>query len=38
MWDAIRENINISAKECVGHCEAKRHEPWFDEECSKLVY
>jgi hypothetical protein len=20
-WDAIRENIKISAKECIGHCE-----------------
>jgi hypothetical protein len=24
-WDAIRENIKISAKECIGHCAAKRH-------------
>jgi hypothetical protein len=36
-WDTIRENIKMSAKECIGHCEAKRHKPWFDEECSKLV-
>jgi hypothetical protein len=36
-WDAIRENIKISAKDCIGHCEAKRHKPLFDEECSKLV-
>jgi hypothetical protein len=36
-WDAIRENIKMSAKECIGHCEAKCHKPWFDEECSKLV-
>jgi hypothetical protein len=36
-WDTITENIQISAKECVSHCEAKRHKPWFDEECSKLV-
>jgi hypothetical protein len=36
-WDAIRENIKISAKECIGHYETKRHKPWFDEECSKLV-
>jgi hypothetical protein len=35
--DAIRENIKISARECIGHCEAKRHKPWFDEECLKLV-
>jgi DNA repair ATPase RecN len=36
-WDAIKENTKICAKECIGHCEAKRHKPWFDEECSKLV-
>jgi hypothetical protein len=35
-WDAIRKNIKISAKECISHCEAKRHKPWFDKECSKL--
>jgi hypothetical protein len=23
--------------ESIGHCEAKRHKPWLDEECSKLV-
>jgi hypothetical protein len=33
----IRENIKITAKECIGHCEARRHKPWFDEECSKSV-
>jgi hypothetical protein len=36
-WDAVTENIKISAKGCIGHCEAKRHKPWFDEECLKLV-
>jgi hypothetical protein len=36
-WDAIGENIKISAKVCIGHCEAKHHKPWFDEECSELV-
>jgi hypothetical protein len=36
-WDAIRENIIISVKECIGHCGAKRHKLWFDEECLKLV-
>jgi hypothetical protein len=35
-WDAVRENIKISAKECIGQCEAKRHKPRFDE-CLKLV-
>jgi hypothetical protein len=36
-WDAIRENIKIYAKECIYYCEAKRHKPWFDEECSQLI-
>jgi hypothetical protein len=36
-WDTIRENIKISAKESIGHCEAKHQKPWFDEECLKLV-
>jgi hypothetical protein len=36
-WETIRENIKISAKECIGHCEGKRHNTWFDEECLKLV-
>jgi hypothetical protein len=34
--DTIKENIKICDKECISHCEAKRHKPWFDEECSKL--
>jgi hypothetical protein len=36
-WDNIRENIKISAEESLGYCESKHREPWFDEECSKLV-
>jgi hypothetical protein len=36
-WEAIRENIKISAEDCIGHCEAKHHKPWFDEERLKLV-
>jgi hypothetical protein len=36
-WDTIRENIKISAKEYICHCKAKRHKPWFDEECLKSV-
>jgi hypothetical protein len=37
MGHYIRENIKISAKECIGQCEAKHHKPWFEEECLKLV-
>jgi hypothetical protein len=35
-WE-IRENKNNSAKESLGFCELKKHKPWFDEACSKLV-
>jgi hypothetical protein len=31
------ENINISAKESLGYFELKKHKPWFDEGCSKLL-
>jgi hypothetical protein len=37
VWEMIRENINISAKESLGYCELKKHKPWFDQACSKLV-
>jgi hypothetical protein len=36
-WEAIRENIKISAKESLGYYEMKKHKPWFDEGCSKLL-
>jgi hypothetical protein len=36
-WDAVRENITISAKESIGCRESKHHKPSFDEECSTLV-
>jgi hypothetical protein len=26
-----------TAEECISHCEAKHHKPWFEEECSKVV-
>jgi hypothetical protein len=32
-WEAIRENIKISAKESVGYHELKKPKPWFDEGC-----
>jgi hypothetical protein len=38
IWETIRENIKISAKETLGHYEMKKHKPWFDEECSKLLH
>jgi hypothetical protein len=36
-WETIRENINISAKESLYYFEMKKHKPWFDEGCSKLL-
>jgi hypothetical protein len=35
--ETIRENIQISAKESLGYFELKKHKPWFDEGCSKLL-
>jgi hypothetical protein len=36
-WERIKENINILAKESLGYCELKKHKPWFDQACSKLL-
>jgi hypothetical protein len=30
-WEAIRENIKISAREVLGCYELKKHKIWFDE-------
>jgi hypothetical protein len=37
IWVTNRENIKISAKEGLGYYELKKHKPWFDEGCSKLL-
>jgi hypothetical protein len=29
-WDAITENIQISAEKSIGQCELKHHTPWSD--------
>jgi hypothetical protein len=34
VWETIRENIQISAKESPGYYKLKKHKPWFDEGCS----
>jgi hypothetical protein len=36
-WETITQNIKISAKESLGYYELKKHEPWLDEGCSKLL-
>jgi hypothetical protein len=37
VWEMIRENINISAKDSLGYYELEQHKPWFDEGCSELL-
>jgi hypothetical protein len=34
-WEMIRENINISAKQSLGHFKLKKHRPWFNEGSKK---
>jgi hypothetical protein len=36
-WETIKENIKISAEESPGYFELKKHKPWFDKGCSKLL-
>jgi hypothetical protein len=36
-WETIRENIKLSAKESLGYFELKKHKPWLDKGCSKLL-
>jgi hypothetical protein len=36
-WETIRENIKISAKGSLCYFELKKHKPWFDEGCSRLL-
>jgi hypothetical protein len=36
-WKTIRKNIKISAKESLGYFELKKHKPFFDEGCTKLL-
>jgi hypothetical protein len=37
VWETIREDIKISAKQNLGYYELKKHKPWFDKGCSKLL-
>jgi hypothetical protein len=36
-WKTISENIKISAKESLGYYELKKHKPWFNKGCPKLI-
>jgi hypothetical protein len=37
IWEMIGKNIKMSTKDSLGYCELKKHKPWFDEGCSKLL-
>jgi hypothetical protein len=37
VWEKIRKNIKISAKESLGYYELRMHKPWFDEGCTNLL-
>jgi hypothetical protein len=36
-WETIRKNIEILAKDSLGYYELRKHKPWFDKECLKLL-
>jgi hypothetical protein len=36
-WETIKDNIKISVKVSLGYYELKKHNPWFDKGCSKLL-
>jgi hypothetical protein len=36
-WETIMENIKISGKESLGYYELKKHMPWFNKACPKLL-
>jgi hypothetical protein len=37
VWEIPLENIKISAKESIGYYELRKHKPWLDNGCSKLL-
>jgi hypothetical protein len=36
-WETFGENIKISAKASLGYYKLKKHKPWYDRGCSKLL-
>jgi hypothetical protein len=37
VWENIKENTKVSAKETPGLYGQKQHKPWFDEECLQVL-
>jgi hypothetical protein len=36
-WEMIRKNIKIPAKNSIDYFALKKHKPWFEKRCSKLL-
>ncbi|PNF14347.1 hypothetical protein B7P43_G05571 [Cryptotermes secundus] len=36
-WETIRETTNISANDILGYYKLKKHKPWLEEGCSKVL-
>jgi hypothetical protein len=37
-WETITENIKIANKKHLQYYQLKKHKPWFEERCSKLLH
>jgi hypothetical protein len=37
-WESFRESMKALAIDSQVYYELKQHKPWFDEECSKLLF
>jgi hypothetical protein len=37
VWETNSKNIKIPAEESIGYYELKKHTPWFEGGCSKLL-
>jgi hypothetical protein len=36
-WETMKENMKISTKRSIHYYDLKKHRPWFNKECSKLL-
>jgi hypothetical protein len=36
-WQTLKDNIKIKKKNSLSYYELKKHKPWFDEGCLKLL-
>ena len=36
-WENIKKNITVSARDSLGRCEWKQHNPWFNEQFLRFL-